>query len=187
MKFQQPLTQAKNEQSFIRIYTEGPDNDCYDGIILCLNDNFLILTQELDYEFEGYVLIPRKQISGYRQSDIESFSQRLMTAAGDLAEINAPDWLTQSETFNDIFSAILSTHPWLRVAWVCPSCDNIHHDVGLLKSCDDDSIAVEIYDNNGDNDGEMGWSMNKVFALEFESKFLKKFGHFIKMNDSTIQ
>lgn len=179
MKFQKILAQAKIEQSFIRLYTEAPDNDYHDGLIVCLNNDFLILIQELDYAFEGFVLIPRKQISGYRQSDVESFSQRLMKSNNDIPASSIASWVINSKTYNDLFSGIMSSHPWLDVAWVCPNCTNIHYDIGKLVSNDDDSIGVQLYENSGHKIEEMGWSMNKIFSIKFETNFLNKFGRYI--------
>ncbi len=187
MKFQQAFEKALKEHIFIRIYTEEPDNECYDGIIVALTDDYLIMLQELDYEFDGYQLIPRNQVSGHRQSDVESFSQRLMTANGDFLTSNVPDWITYSENYKDIFNQILAKCPWIRVGWVCPNCDNIHYDVGNIKSTDDDTISVVLYDRDGQSSGEMGWSMSKVYSLEFNTKFLKRFSQFIEMELATIQ
>lgn len=187
MKFQQTFEKALKEQQFIRVYTEEPDNERYDGVIVCLTDDFLVLLQELDYEFDGFILLPRKQVSGYRASDVESFSHKLMTSNGDFDLNHVPEWLKQSNSYDDVFTRILAETPWLRVGWVCPSCDNIHYSVGNIKSADDDSISVVLYDKNGEIDSEMGWSMNKVFSMEFKSNFLRRFGQFIEKEQATIQ
>ncbi|MCB1582477.1 MAG: hypothetical protein KDI92_05380 [Xanthomonadales bacterium] len=186
MKFQQAFEQALKEQSFIRIYTEEPDCDYYDGLIMTLTHDYVIILQELDYEFDGYVLIPRQQISGYRQSDVEQFSHKLMLASGEF-NTDTSDWIKNSQSFEDVFSQIMNELPWLRVTWVCPNCDNIHDSVANIKSVDDESISAIIYDMTGETDGEMGWSMNKIYSVEFKTRLLERFGRFIEQEITTIQ
>jgi hypothetical protein len=186
MKFQQAFEQAQIEQSFIRIYTEEPDSGCYDGLIMALTNDYLIILQELDYEFDGYQLIPRQQVSGYRQSDVEQFSHKLMLASGEF-NTDTPDWIKNSQSYEEILGHIINELPWSRVAWVCPSCENIHFSMANLKSVDDDSISVVVYDKNGESDGEMGWSMNKVYAMEFNTRLVHKFGRYIEQEIATIQ
>ena len=187
MKFEQPLNKAFKDKSIIRIYTEEPDADCYDGLIVCLTDEFLVLAQELDYEFEGFVMIPRDQIDSYCQTPVEAFSQKLMTFTGDIERLTTPEWLVNCTSFDDFFSGILSNNHWTCSAWVCPSCDNIHSDVGMIQSYESGAISVETYDKTGTSTGEMGWSMKKIYSIEFGAPYLLKLGQFLEMNHSTIQ
>ena len=180
MSFQKQFLKAFMKKKFISIHTEQPDNDSYDGIIVALTQSYIIIAQELDYEFDGYVLIPRCNICGYRQSDVEQFSYNLMKSSGDITQLEIPNWMQQSKTNENAFSAIMSHNPWMRISWVCPNCDDIHVDVGKLIAYDDESISMDLYHKNGSYQGEMGWAMNKIYALEFDAKFLVKFANYFK-------
>lgn len=179
MSFKRKLNESLKWKKILQVTTERPDNRDYDGIVVCIANEFIIMAQEIDYVFDGYVLIPRSKIAYFEEREEQEFSYQLLLDSGAIQSLSPPSWIESCRTYQDVFDQLKKNHPWLSVNWVCPRCDNIHVDTALLKDSDNHSLSVEMYNRAGSSLGESGWVVDKIFSMEFNSGYTSKFGYFV--------
>ena len=179
VSFERKLNESYKWKKILQITTERPDNRDYDGIVVCIAGEFIILAQEVDYVFDGYVIIPRNKIAYFEEREEQEFSYQLLLDSGAIKRLNPEKWIAECRTYKDIFTHLLQTNRWLSVNWICPRCDEIHIDTAYLKDSDNQSLSVELYNRAGQSQGEMGWVVSKIFSIEFNSGYTDKFGYFL--------
>ena len=179
MSFERKLNESLKWKKILQITTERPDNRNYDGIVVCIAPEFIILAQEIDYVFDGFVLIPRNKIAYFEEREEQEFSYQLLLDSGAIQQLSPPDWIGHCRTYRDVFDHIKRQHPWMTVNWVPPRSDDIQVDTALLKDSDNHSLSVELYNRAGHSIGEAGWVVSKIFSMEFESGYTNKFGYFV--------
>ena len=62
----------------MKFMTKHPEQDCFYGVVLQERENYIILGQEKDFQFDGIVLFPKRVIKGYRDSKFEDCSNKII-------------------------------------------------------------------------------------------------------------
>ena len=62
----------------MRFKTRHPDGDNYDGVVIHIAPNFIVVREVVDFEFDGVQVLPKKVIRGFRDGKFEECGNAIM-------------------------------------------------------------------------------------------------------------
>src|SRR4051812_31166019 len=96
----------------LRLKTNHPDGDKYDGIITHIKRRFIVLRQADNFEFDGIVVLPKRVVSGYRDDKFERCFNAILRLNGQLDRCNQPEWLEECRSLPELFRQLKARDIW---------------------------------------------------------------------------
>ena len=75
---EQSYRKSVEERWSMRFRTRHPEGDNYDGVIVHIGQHFIVVREEIDFEFDGIVVLPKKVIRGVRDGEFERCANKIL-------------------------------------------------------------------------------------------------------------
>jgi len=171
------LEKSKNNMWLIRLKTKHPDSDEFDGIVLHYNNTNLVFCLYDNFEFESIMILPRKWISGYRDSEFEICTNEIIRFNKQIENIPGLGWLKEVNSIRDILIKIKEQNIW-------PIIEAIHDDdsalyIGPITNVKSNSVEIDCYDATGEWEDLYDVRFSEIFKIEIFDKYSKHFNAFM--------
>ena len=128
-------TSLKN-RSIIRLKYQAETEENYDGIVVQVTSNVVVIACEKDFEFDGYQVLLRDRIKGYRNSKYEKCCTQIMSQNNQLNKIQPPKWVYDIDDLKSAVNKIEKHRIWPAVETIYNSESDFY--IGQITSINSD-------------------------------------------------
>ncbi|MEO6589938.1 MAG: hypothetical protein ABIP06_11605 [Pyrinomonadaceae bacterium] len=181
MNLEKKIKKSLTKKWRIRLKTSHPDKDNYDGVVICNKSDFVVLREEIDFEFNGVVFIPKRFIKSIRDGKYDKCGNEILRQNGQLEQLNVPDWIFECENLNQILDSLKSQDIWAAIEIV--SNKNSSFYIGPITKIGKRNFRLHCYDAAGKWESEYKLPISGIFKIEFDSKYCNYFNAFMKSKE----
>jgi len=163
-------------KSIIRLKTIHPDGDTLDGVVVHKSRNYIVIARLYDFEFDGFVLLPKKVIKGYRDGHFEECFSKIIRHNGEIKKIEPPKWLEKCISIKSILQFLQAHNIWPAIELL--SYSSLY--LGKITDVRKDAASIYCYDAKGEWEVEYKIPYRKIFKIEFESKYCTHFNNYMR-------
>lgn len=180
MNLTQKYAKSLNDHWSLRFKTRHPDEDhCY-GVVTHIKSAFVVLRMELDFEFDGNVIFPKKSIKGCRDGKCERCYNEILRERGAIQKLRPTLWLDSCKTLQDVAQVILKRKIWPAVETLCDEHNKTDIFIGPITRLTDNGFFQRSYDAAGKWQKECAIPYETIFSIEFDSHYLNRFNSFMR-------
>ena len=178
----QILNKSLSQKWLIRIRTSHPERECYDGVVICIHKKYIIIQPENNFQFDGIIVIPKKWISGCRDSKYEECQNKIIRQNSAINKIKAPKWLIEPTNLLSILSVLMKKDIWPGIELVFSKNEETDSAfyIGPIKSVSETDFSLLCYDAAGKWEKEYKISINEIFKIEFGDKYSFYFNKYMR-------
>lgn len=180
MSLLQKYKKSLEQKWRIRFKTNHPDGDTFDGIVTHIAPNFIIMREEWDFEFNGIVLLQKKNIKGYRDGKYEACFNAILQQNGQMKKLRVPRWLDSCKTIPQVIQNIKQHNIWPIIERLFNEGKETDFYIGPITEVSDESFSVYCYDAAGEWESEYKIRYEEIFRVEFDSKYCKHFNSYMR-------
>ena len=178
---------AKYRKSFedkwaVRFKTLHPDGDAYNGIVVLLRRMFVVLKAISDFEFDGFVVLPKRVITGYRDSDFEALENEIIQKKYILNELRAPNWLWTCLTLRDLLETLERHRIWPGVEVLFNDGKESAFYLGPITEVKAETFSLYCYDGAGHWEKEYKMDYGDILKIQFGDKYSRYFNKYMKQS-----
>ena len=174
-----------DNQWCLRFKTCHPDGDRYDGVVTQINKSFVVLQEEVDFVFNGILVLPKKSISGYGDNKYDSCCNKILRENGAIRRLRSPHWLTSCATLHDVLSQLRSRRIWPIVEVLFDENKDSAFYIGPVTKIEESHCYLKCYDAAGQWEKEYQLTYEEIFKIEFGSIYCKNFNAYMRKRDGT--
>jgi hypothetical protein len=172
------LKTSQKNRSIIRLHYQNESEENYDGVVVQVTSKIVVVACEKDFEFDGYQVLLRDRIKGYRNSKFEKCCTEIMSHNKHLNKIRPPKWVNNIEGIDSAVKEIKRHGIW-------PAIEAIYNDesafyIGPITSISPELFQLYCYDATGQWEKEYKFSFNDVIRLEWASNYCTHFNEYMK-------
>lgn len=183
MKFERKYKKSFTEQWRMRFETRHPDEDFYDGVIINIKPDFIVLREEEDFEFNGIIVLPKRFVKNVRDNKFDKCINEIIRFNGTINKLKPPKWLDACETIQQVFSTAKRRKIWLAAEILFNDDRKSALYLGPITNVRNDGFSIKCYDAEGKWEKEYQLDFEEVLRLEFDSKYCNHFNAFMKFKD----
>jgi hypothetical protein len=163
----------------MRFKTRHPDGDNYDGVIVHVGRAFVVLREEVDFEFDGLVLLPKKLIRGFRDAKYETCANQILKQNGQLRRLKTPSWVTGCDTIPDFLRAVMQRKIWPGIEMLFEDGSTAYY-LGPVTGVSKDGFRTDCYDAAGHWEGGYSLGYDEILKIEFGSRYCRHFNRYMR-------
>jgi hypothetical protein len=186
MSFERKFKKSLSEQWCMRFETLHPDDDNYDGVITHIKTDFIVLREEIDFEFDGIIILPKRFIKSVRDGKYDKCCNEVIRFNKTINKLHTPKWLDKCETIQQVLSVVKKRDIWLGVETVFSEGTDSAFYIGPITNITDEGFSIKCYDSAGKWEKEYQLDFDEVFRIEFDSKYCNYFNAFMKSKTMTV-
>lgn len=180
-KHQNRFEKSQKSKKLIQFKTQHP-RDCFaiNGIVLKYNPKIVVLAKYQFLEFNGFIILPKKNIKASRDSKFEECKNKIIRYNTSIRHASIPEYLKRCKDMQDIFQNLKKARVW-------PFVDVVYEDrtfegyMGKIVEVLKTGIVMENYDASGKWDKfETEIDFVNIFSVEFHTKYCKNFNRYMR-------
>lgn len=179
MGLRKKYKKSLEEKWCMRFKTRHPDGDAYDGVVLHLTREFVVLGEIGNFEFSGIQIFPLSAIKGYRDNKFDDCYNRILSTNGQLKRVRAPAWISSCQTLAQVVSAMAKRDIWPAVELVFAKKRSALY-IGPIVAVEKGGFYINCYDAAGKWEKVYWMKFNEVFRLEFGSAYTEHFNTYMR-------
>ena len=173
------LNSSLKNRSIIRLHYQAETEEEYDGIVVQATKRVVVLACEKDFESDGYQVLLRNRIKGYRNSKFEKCCTQIMEQNSQLEKIRPPKWVYDIEDIESVVKKMKKHGIWPAIETIYNSKSAFY--IGPITSLSPELFKLYCYDAAGKWEKEYEFGFDDVIRIEWASKYCKHFNKFMKM------
>ena len=173
------LNSSLKNRSIIRLHYQAETEEEYDGIVVQATKRVVVLACEKDFESDGYQVLLRNRIKGYRNSKFEKCCTQIMEQNSQLEKIRPPKWVYDIEDIESVVKKMKKHGIWPAIETIYNSESAFY--IGPITSLSPELFKLYCYDAAGKWEKEYEFGFDDVIRIEWASKYCKHFNKFMKM------
>lgn len=186
MKVSEKYNQSLEKKWFIRFKTIHPDGDNCDGIVLAIKRSFLVMKESSDFELDGTIILPKRVVRGYRDSGFERCYNNIIRSNAQINNIAIPDWLHKCSSVREVVFQLKNNDIWPGVEMLFDEGKRSAFYLGPIFEIRVHSFSINCYDATGKWEAVYDLDYDKVFRIEFDSKYCNHFNNYMKKSCTTM-
>jgi len=180
MTITEKLRESLERRRCMRLKTRHPDGDRIDGVVVGLTKTIVVLHQVEDFEFDGFVVMPKKLVAGVRDGKYEACGNEILRENGALQTCRPPRWLEPCETLFDVVAAMKRRDMWPFVETIAKSGKRTECRIGPITAIRDEHFNLRGYDAAGGWEEHATLHFADVFKVEFGSRYCEHFNAYMR-------
>lgn len=169
-----------DERRGVHFQTTHPDGDAYRGVVTHLRPGFVVLREEVDFEFDGFLVLPRRSIKSVRDGKYERCANDILRQRGALKRLRPARWLDPCATLPELIAALMRRRVWPAVETLPAPGGESSLYLGPLTGVGGDSFTLWCYDAAGRWEAEYEIGYAEVFRIEFDSRYCRHFNAYMR-------
>ena len=162
----------------MRFRTRHPDGDNYDGVVIHIARDFIVLREERDLEFDGMVLLRKSALRGVRNARFEACTNDILHEARTSNRVQAPKWVTKCTTVEAFLVALMKRSIWPGIEMLFGDGSTAFY-LGPVKSVSADGFVTKCYDAAGKWEKDYTLRWNEIFRIEVGSRYCRQFNRYM--------
>ena len=167
-------------QKPMRFKTLHSDGDYFDGIVQKNNRRFIVLATYNNFEFNGHIILPKRHIKGYRDSEWEICENDIIRQNGQINKASIPKWLQECSSLKDIITQICKRKIWPTIETISTDKSNTSFYIGKILECTDSDFTLYHYDATGQWIDAFKIKYTEIFKIELGDRYSKHFNKYMK-------
>lgn len=180
VSLKQKLTRSQQEKWYLRLLTDHPSGDSYDGIVVHQATDFVVLREMQDFESDGLIVLPRKHLTGHRDGRFERCGNAILKLNRAHNRLRVPRWLRSCDSLPAIMAALQARDIWPAVEVTYDKGNQTAVYLGVIESVDKSGFSIKGYSASGTWEKRTRIEMDEVFRLEFDSRYCNHFNAYMK-------
>ena len=164
----------------MRFKTIHPDGDSFDGVVTHNRRRFIALGQEIDFQFDGMVVLPKGVIKGYRDDKYEQCCNRIIRTNGSLKRFKPPPWIEKCDTIREVVAQIQMRKIWPCVEILIRKGKDTALYLGPIVELRDIGFVLKCYDAAGVWEKPYELEFNEIFMLKFGDRYSNHFNRYMR-------
>jgi len=186
MKITDKLRESLDRRWCVRLKTRHPDGDRIDGVVIRLTKTLVMLHEVDDFEFDGFVVMPKRFVAGVRDGKLEVCGNAILRENGALQSCRSPGWLETCDTLFDVFAAMRRRDVWPIVETIAKSGKRTEFHIGPITAIHDEHFHLHGYDAMGEWEGHSKLHFEDVFKVQFESRYCEHFNAYMRKRPHSV-
>ena len=163
----------------MRFKTRHPEGDAYDGVVVHIAHAFVALREEVDFEFDGIIILPKSAVRGVRNSTAENCANEILRQNGALQRLKIPSWLAGCATIPDVLGSLMKRSIWPAIEMLFADGDTALY-LGPVESASEEGFKTWCYDSEGVWENGYSFRWNEIFRIEFDSRYCNHFNRYMQ-------
>ena len=184
-RLERKFLKSLNEQCVLRFSTIHPEGDHYDGIVIAIKPDFIVVCVEQDWEFDGIQFFPKRSIRGIRDGKFEACANQIVRGNNALSQVVLPEWLTECHCLADVLQAMQQQEFWPAVETLADNEQDYIFYLGPITKLGKKSFYIHAYGADGQWEREHEIEHSDVFRIEFRSRYCDHFNNYMKSQPVT--
>ena len=184
-RLERKFLKSLNEQCVLHFSTAHPHADHYDGVVMAIKPDFIVIREERDWEFDGIQIFPKRSICDIRDGKFEACANRIVRGNNVLSQVVIPEWLTECQCLADVLQAMQQQEFWPAVETLADNDRDYFFYLGPITKLGKKSFAIHAYDADGQWEQEYEIEHSEVFRIELESRYCDHFNNYMKSQPVT--
>lgn len=180
MNFERKYKKSLSEKWCMRLETLHSESDNYDGVIMKIQPEFIVLREEESFEFDGIVILPKKLIKNVRDGKYDKCCNEILRHNGAIKKLHIPKWLEKCVTLPQVLKQIKKRDIWGAIEILVEERTETDFYLGKLTDIDNEQFTIKSYDAAGKWEKEYQLDFDEIFRIEFDSKYCNYFNAFMK-------
>ncbi len=168
------------EQCVLRFSTNHPDGDCYDGVVMAIKPDFIVVCEERDWEFDGIQIFSKQAITDVRDGKYEACANRILQGSKTLSQLVLPGWLDACQNLTEVLQALQEQEIWPAVELLCDRHRKGEFSLGPIIKVGKHSFWTHGYGADGQWGKPSQIENSDVFRIEFGSRYCNHFNDYMK-------
>ena len=143
-----------------------------------MSSKVVVLATVDNFEFDGYNILTRGRIKGYRNSKYERCSTQILSHNKQLPKMRPPNWVVSIQGIGSAIREIKRHGIWPAIETIYNSESAFY--IGPITSISQESFKLYCYDAAGKWEKEYEFGFDEVIRLEWASKYCKHFNKYMK-------
>lgn len=180
------IQKSYDRQWCVKLKTDHPNGDTYDGVVTAIKPHFIVLQHEVDFEFDGLIVFPRSRCSGYRDRAYEKCQNEILRHNGQLRQIQYPAWIETCETLCQVLESIQEREIWpgVETLFRWRGRRQSAFFLGPITKVSHTGFSLNCYDAAGHWEKEYDFDYSKLFRIEFHSRYCNHFNRYMQRKKS---
>ncbi len=167
------------QQWNLRFKTKHPNGDSYDGVITNLKKRFVILREEIDFEFEGLIIVQKKFIKSCRDGKYEQCCNEILRTNDAMKKCSSPRWINVCETMVELLTAIKTRGHWPGIETLFDNNTDYAFYIGPITQIGDKSCHMYCYDAAGKWEKEYEIKYDEILRISLYDRYGKHFNKYM--------
>lgn len=164
----------------MRWKTRHPDGDTYDGVVVSLQRSFIIVQEELSFQFDGFQLLPKRSLKGYRDGLFEQTDNKVLKFHKETRAAGCPDWLKNCKSLSQVFDALRRRGIWPGIETLVADEDDFEFFLGQITESTATEVRVLCYKATGEWEREFTIPYDQIFRVEILSTYCERFNEYMR-------
>lgn len=174
-----------DDRWFMRFRTRHPEGDDYDAVILHVAQQFVIMREVDDFEFDGIIVLPKKFIRGVRDGKFERCANEILRQNGELKRLKVPSWIAGCATIKDLLTTLMKRSTWPAIEMLFDDGSTALY-LGPVESVSVEGFKTQCYDAAGEWENGYWFRWDELFRIEFDSRYCKHFNRYMRAKNSPL-
>lgn len=162
----------------IRLKTDFPDSDCYDGIVLHSSKNIVAIREMRDFNFDGLVILNKKHVIGVRDSGYEKCANLIIRFNEEINKIRKAKWMKEMLTIKDVLSYLFEKNIWPAIEIITGKKTALY--LGPITRLGRTQFGLYCYDAEGKWEIEYKLKYSDIARIEIDSNYTNNFNRYMK-------
>lgn len=180
MNFERKYKKSLFEQWTMRFETTHYEADNYDGVVLQIKPDFIVLREEQNFEFDGIIILLKKFIKNIRDNKYDKCCNEIIRFNGAVKKLRFPKWLNSCETIHQFLTQVRKRDIWIGVEIIFDKGSNSSFYIGPVIDVGSEDFSIKCYDAAGKWEKEFRVNYDEIFRIEFDSRYCNNFNAFMK-------
>jgi len=148
------------------------------GYIVDYSDNFLLLQETIDFEIDGYSIIPMNTITEIIFSNKDKYFHKIMELEGLVNKIQN-QYKIDLTNWNSILKSIRKLG--FKVIIENENPDDLSFDIGPITKITDSAVYIRYFDPQGFLDAKstkITWDL--ITKVQFDTRYINIFGKYLR-------
>ena len=170
---------SKLKHQTLMVYTDHPEGEEYNGIVLGVSDSLLVFQDTSEFELEGISVLPIEHIVEVRNSWRERVYDKVLLHHNKLTDLNQDTWIHKLSNLRDVLIAVKEKDIWPAIEILDGDDDTLLY-MGKITEVGAEDFTIYSYDSLGNWERETTIEYEDIFCIQIFNKYTERFNSYVK-------
>jgi len=167
------LRNLTKQKRSVRLYTKHYDGDSYDGIVLSVHPELVLLQVIDNFELRGVVALQTKFLKAVRLGPLEKVVDKIVVQNGQIKKLKCVPWLKKLENVQQMIRECQHRKIWPIVEVQSNKANSFY--IGPIAQIDEKSFKLFCYDAKGKWEKNYTLAYKEIIRIEIFDDYSKHF------------
>jgi hypothetical protein len=178
--WEQKLNKSLTEKSCLRFKTRDSEGKVYEGIVTHSTSTFVIFNHVIDFELDGFVVLPKSYIRSVRDSSFEQCANEILLYNGQIKKQHIPAWLADCKTIKDVIAKLQEQDIWPSVETFVNRKKETALYLGPITQVEETSFFLNCYDAAGKWEKNYQLYYGAIYRICINGKYETNFNAYMR-------